>query len=428
MGTAIGGSTPTLRPDFGWQLGGQSVSLLSERTLSLDLRPLLHGIPCYQCGVCTAACALAASSRRFPRRTLALIQLGLRVPTYRDTEAWECHGCGDCTAACPNLLGPGRQLADLRQQAVREAARPRWLAEGLDRWYGLALAVAAAGLATTGLAAIFGVLVVPGPVRYAGFLPHGALVPAFGGLVAASGVGLGLAAARAWRWYRPGPTPLRTVLSALARVSWDALLHRQHGACPDGGARARAHAAVFLSFLGLLLLAAGAAATVLLGGQYPFPLGHPAKIAGNVLGTLLIAGTGWMLAERLRQRASDQPSRPFDLFLPVALFLIAVTGVALEICRVLDLRSWAYPLYVGHLAWVAVLLGLLPFTKLAHAVHRVVALASLNVATPAQRGSRRPVAPRVRAGAATAQHESSPRARISPGSLRVEQPHCRGSA
>ena len=375
---------------YGWKLTGRSVTLLGERTIHVDLAPVRHGIPCYQCGICTASCALAEPAGAFPRRTVALLQLGLMQRAYRRAEPWECHGCGDCTERCPNRLGPARQLADLRQQAVREASRPRWLTDALDGWRGLGIAVVAAALAVTALAATSGSLIVDGPVHYASFLPHPALVSSFGALLTASLLLLTLAAARAWRWYRPGTTSPRELWRAMVRVSWEALLHRRHAACPEGNARSQAHAAIFVSFLGLSALAAWAAGTVAFDGEYPFPLHHPAKVLGNVLALLLLAGSGWVLVERLRGAASDRPSRVFDTFLPLALFSIALTGVALEICRVLDLRGCAYPLYVGHLAVVALLLGLLPWTKLAHAVHRLVALASQDVAARDRTRDRQP--------------------------------------
>ena len=55
--------------------------------------------------------------------------------------------------------------------------------------------------------------------------------------------------------------------------------------------------------------------------------------------------------------------------------LAGLTGVATELLRVADVRAWAYPVYFVHLVIVLALAVTLPYTKLAHAVYRVLAVA-----------------------------------------------------
>ncbi len=49
--------------------------------------------------------------------------------------------------------------------------------------------------------------------------------------------------------------------------------------------------------------------------------------------------------------------------------------MATEALRVADVRAWAYPVYFIHLVIVLALALTLPYTKLAHAVYRVLAVA-----------------------------------------------------
>jgi heterodisulfide reductase subunit C len=55
--------------------------------------------------------------------------------------------------------------------------------------------------------------------------------------------------------------------------------------------------------------------------------------------------------------------------------LAGLTGVATEVMRVADIRGAAYPVFFVHLVVVLVLMLTLPYTKLAHGVYRVLALA-----------------------------------------------------
>ena len=65
----------------------------------------------------------------------------------------------------------------------------------------------------------------------------------------------------------------------------------------------------------------------------------------------------------------------FDWAFLSNVLLAGVTGVATEAMRTANIRPAAYPVYFVHLVIVLVLILTLPYTKLAHAVYRVMALA-----------------------------------------------------
>ena len=110
------------------------------------------------------------------------------------------------------------------------------------------------------------------------------------------------------------------------------------------------------------------------GGPYPLALAHPLKVLGNAFAVLLVAGSGYFVWRRLADHRGGLRSNCFDWLLPLALLACGLTGVATELLRVWGLPSAAYPAYFAHLVTVLVLLVLSPYTKMAHATYRTVAM------------------------------------------------------
>jgi len=113
---------------------------------------------------------------------------------------------------------------------------------------------------------------------------------------------------------------------------------------------------------------------VLNAGGKPFPLDHPVKILGNASAALLLIGGGILLARRIFQKGTVGRTHLQDgLFLSL-LFVVAVTGTLSELGRLVSAGILAYPSYAIHLLSTALLLGLAPYTKFAHAVYRPLAM------------------------------------------------------
>jgi heterodisulfide reductase subunit C/quinone-modifying oxidoreductase subunit QmoC len=81
---------------------------------------------CFNCGNCTAVCALSEGDITFPRMQIRYMQLGLKDKLLESTEPWMCYYCGGCSDTCPRQAHPGELMM---------AAR-RWLISMYD-WTGL---------------------------------------------------------------------------------------------------------------------------------------------------------------------------------------------------------------------------------------------------------------------------------------------------
>ena len=218
----------------------------------------------------------------------------------------------------------------------------------------------------------------PGPLRYAGMLPDSALIPVFSVLTVLPLIAMAVGASRAWRaWYEGSlwatrPRILgRSIRNAVAEI----LAHRKFSTCKERRLRPWAHRAVLYSFLGLAAISGVIAVLLLAGRPYPLAMGNPLKVLSNVFAALLIGGAGYFLLARVKDASRGNRSTFFDWAFLVNVLLAGITGVATEALRVADVRAWAYPVYFVHLVVVLTLAMTLPYTKLAHAVYRVLAVA-----------------------------------------------------
>ena len=72
-------------------------------------------IDCFNCGNCTAVCALSEGNTPFPRKLIRYAQLGLKEKLVQSPEPWLCYSCGECSATCPRDARPGETMAALRR-------------------------------------------------------------------------------------------------------------------------------------------------------------------------------------------------------------------------------------------------------------------------------------------------------------------------
>jgi hypothetical protein len=103
---------------------------------------------------------------------------------------------------------------------------------------------------------------------------------------------------------------------------------------------------------------------------------HWSSLLGYYSSAILLGATGWMMADRWRkQDEMHRFSQLSDWMFPGLLFLTALTGVLLNVCRLLDQPMSTYCLYVIHLAIAVPMLAVeVPFGKWAHLVYRPLAI------------------------------------------------------
>jgi len=378
--------------DYGWRLHGQPVKVLKDRSFALYstngatatalLRPYGNGtaslMSCLQCGACTSRCDLAEEPDLFPRRQMTLLQLGQKEDLVADRGIWLCFNCAECSSTCPVNVRPGRIMAGIRQMAVEHYATPRFAARLLNRPRYRPLAFLASVVLLLAVTLLGGSFTPrTSPVHFASMLPHRTLNTFFGvvaGLVFLSAV---LGATRAWNAFL-GQALFAAGLRRFLRAAWAAtreiLTHKRASKCHQFPLSRWAHLSVLYGFLTLLALSGVAAILILTGAPYPLPAWHPFKIAANLGAALLILGVLYFLGERLRASPKGDTSSWSDWALLLDLLLVSVTGVLAEVFRYAGSARWAYPTYFAHLTCVLVLLAGLPYSKLAHAVYRGLAL------------------------------------------------------
>ncbi|MDP6495283.1 MAG: heterodisulfide reductase subunit E, partial [Dehalococcoidia bacterium] len=91
-------------------------------------------------------------------------------------------------------------------------------------------------------------------------------------------------------------------------------------------------------------------------------------------GIALMLGLTIVSLRRLFKREAAGRSMYFDWYFIGLLYVLTITGFALEIVRYAGLGDVAYSLYMGHLVFYFMLFTYLPFTKFAHIVYRTLAL------------------------------------------------------
>jgi len=335
---------------------------------------------CYQCASCTATCPLTTEVKAFPRRTIRLVQLGLRERAMQSPDMWLCSACVTCKASCPRQADPGEIMAALRRYAYSKyswlprftrhlTASPKFTVPLMAIVGGILLALlySASGI-SKGLAS----------VDFAAFLPT-IFVDAAGialGLTVAFGIGMN--SFNLWRTVGRGSDdpPQWTVSQRLKNlvdvIVGEVAFQRTLRKCNTGRLQWIGHLSLILGFAGAGITTS--LVFILNAGGKPFALDHPIKILGNASAALLLFGGGVLIARRIfAKSAVDKTHFQDGLFLSL-LFIVALTGTLSEVARLFSEAVVAYSSYSIHLVSTALLLGLAPYTKFAHAIYRPLAM------------------------------------------------------
>jgi nitrate reductase gamma subunit len=106
------------------------------------------------------------------------------------------------------------------------------------------------------------------------------------------------------------------------------------------------------------------------------PIWYPVRLLGTVAGLFLVYGTSVAIVKRIRKtdRAFAYSSMSDWEFL-ILMWLSGVSGFVLELALYLPRPPlWGYWMFLFHVAVAMEMLLLIPFTKFAHAIYRIVAL------------------------------------------------------
>jgi len=352
---------------------------------------------CFNCGNCTAICSLASDDAQFPRRIIRMAQLGMTDQLLGSKELWLCYNCGDCSETCPQQAEPANLMAAARCYAVTHYA-PLKIGTLFCR------RPLVGGLISILMVLFFGLFMyseretaATHALELFGFIPYEFIHNA------------GLAAMILFSLL--SVITILTMMTRIARTNhlsyknfftgarmnwlqafWDAVMvqslwqKRYREECEALENRRVwyfskwfVHAATMWGFLGLLFATAlnylldiiGVKAT----GAF-VPLWYPTRLIGTLSGLLFMYGVSVLLYKRWKSvDKAHSYSRPSDWIFLTLLWLSGVTGFIIEIALYLPgAPMWGYWMFIFHVAVSITLLLLLPFTKFAHAIYRIVAL------------------------------------------------------
>jgi ferredoxin len=352
---------------------------------------------CINCGNCTAICSLTSNGELFPRRMIRLAQLGLKDELLGSKELWLCYNCGNCSETCPQQAEPANFMAAARCYALTNYApcrfgslfcrSPFWgglIAITMVLFFGIFLYSERRTMATDAL-------------KLFGFIPYPLIHDV--GLAAIFLIGLiSLLAVFTMisRILRSNDLSFGDFFNSIGmnrlQAFWDAVVVQSLGQkryreeCESSG-DTRAwylrkwfvHAAAMWGFLGLLFATVLDYVLDIIGvkatGTF-VPLWYPSRLIGTLSGLLFLYGISILMYRRWRSTDKAHAlSRSPDWIFLILLWFSGVTGFIIEIALYLQgAAAWGYWVFVFHVAVSMTLLLLLPFTKFAHAVYRVVAL------------------------------------------------------
>ncbi len=338
---------------------------------------------CFNCGNCTAICPLSDNDYTFPRKVVRYIQLGQAEKVSSSPELWMCHGCGECSATCPRKAYPSEIMNAARNFAIQEFAFPKFIARMFESpvylpvLFGIPLLLLYIFLYSIGFPQYpardvqFSKYIEPFYIEVAGMLA---------GFYVLLSVIVGFA--RFSRHVRPESGFFRNLFDAIVML----LKHSKFGECETNKFRQYAHLLVFYGFLFLGISTLGALVYLdFMHRELSLPLTDPVKLLGNAGAVMLVAGTLWIIYERVSKRGEIGSPAYSDWFFIITLFLVGATGLILEALRFAQSAA-AYPMYLIHLIFVFNLLIYAPHSKFAHLLYRGLSYAYFEVERERKKG------------------------------------------
>ncbi len=365
---------------------------------------------CFQCATCTIACPIAPEDSPFPRKEMIAASWGLKDKLITSGDIWLCHECGDCSDLCPRDAKPGDVLSAIRSVAITEYARPKFLAKAVNNpkalpfligipaiWFAiLAIITMYAGDTMTKIFhGVFGDILGGrfhwAPAHEAGVISHAdffstwfvdlTFLPAaaFAAIVFALGLKdfIGNMHENAMLEGKTNKKKIEVVdfLKALGKVIIPVLKHNKFNECEANKDRSTPHMMVLFSFIGLFIVTNIFFFTLyVLNSHAPYSQINPVKWLANISAVALIIGVSLMIRNRLAKK-EDQPTFYKDWYILGLIFVLAVSGTLAEVVRLADFAAGAYFFYYIHLIAILNLFLFLPFSKMAHFVYRLVAMA-----------------------------------------------------
>ena len=367
---------------------------------------------CYQCASCSVACPIAPENSPFPRKEMIAASWGLKDKLICNGDIWLCHQCGDCSDLCPRGAAPGDVLSAVRAAAIIEYATPKALAKAVNDpkklpfllgipaiWFALLAMITVYGKGTMEniFHAVFGD-VLNGRLHWSHAQEGAEHVIAQANFVSTWFVDLTFVPTATFvvivfflglqrflndiheNAVQEGKTDKTTLnykefFQALLRVLPVILKHDKFNECESNKDRATPHMMVLYSFIGLFIVTSiGFILLYIAQAPGPYSQLNPLKWLANISGVALVIGSGLMIKNRLDKK-DDQVNSYKDWFILVLVFSLGLTGMLTEMARLAHMEYVSNFFYFVHLVAIFNLFAFLPFSKMAHLVYRLTAMA-----------------------------------------------------
>lgn len=331
---------------------------------------------CMNCGTCTATCTLSTESEAFPRRIVHFLQVGHRQKLAASLEPWLCYYCGKCSESCPRDAHPGEIM-----MAARRYLTALYDCTGLGRRFYLSPAWQIGAMAlvagiVVALLTLFHGPVVTDHVALNTFAPVEWIELADWAMAGGLGVLLLLNARRMIRFVLGADTsvPLSLALREARTLVVHFLTQQRWRSCPEERTRWLKHLLLASGYVTMLAL-------VVFGLRW-FQTNkvrsvlHPTRLLGYYATAVLLYVSADFLIGRMRARAPiHRSSEASDWLFLGMLFVVALTGILVHVCRLAGAPLATYALYVIHLGVTAPFLIVeVPFGKWSHMLYRPLAV------------------------------------------------------
>lgn len=334
---------------------------------------------CYQCATCSGTCSISPDENPFPRKEMLWVKWGLRDRLVKDLDVWGCYYCGDCSVDCPREADPGETMMALR----------RYMTSVYD-WTGISKllytsrireigAILIVGLVVVGLFYLSGAFaperMVRDHVSVETFIPMHLVHYADWVMAAILSFFLLTNTFRMWRMVMAGhKVPISAYISNIKTFAVHFMTQKRWRDCAKQETRSHwfkhfllvpAYVAMFTLVM-FFLHALQADTSEFTNVSY----------LGYAIAFILLWVSGDAIIGRIRKKHEiHKYSHDSDWMFLILLFLTSLTGILMNVFRLMDWPLPTYYIYVIHLAIAVPLLVLeVPFMKWAHLMYRPLAL------------------------------------------------------
>ncbi len=321
---------------------------------------------CYNCGTCTAVCALSTEEDSFPREMVRYSTLGLNNEIHHSLKPWLCYYCGECTTHCPMEAKPGELMMSLRRYLI---SKYDWTGLSGLLYRNLLVYIIAFLLVIIGIVGTYatGVFSHDEWLHYGHYFEMFAIAFVFGIILLPNII-------RMWYftvWKKSKKFSLKNYILSLKELFIHMFTQKSILACENSRENKIwwfEHFILVVSYLLLLVT------TVFL--NWFSTKSTIVILAGYLFSAVIFIVSFDFVTRRLRKRTEKSTfSHPSDWFFVIWLFLLGISTFAVRLLIDLNMLENNFWLYFVHLTiliqWAVIIV---PFGKWTHFLYRSFAM------------------------------------------------------